>query len=436
MKGNKTPRSYSILNGHVLPADIIIFLMPWYLYHALKQLFPSGRFFSFFSCVSIIGVTLGVMVLLIVQSVMNGFGHEIRKKVADFNGDVRIMNGGIMYNWKEVRDDLESNPAVKAMAPYAGGVLMLQHRRIPAFPIVKGVDILTEGDVVPMRDYLQSGKLEDLDDDGIFLSIGLAQSIGAYEGSRVEVYTPLMLERMQRDEILLPRELTVRGIYKTGYGTYDTNTIVVTLRLMQELWSLGNGVHGISVKLDEGVDVDTFTANLNKELVDSPARAVSWIETNRDLLFILQLEKTVMFFIIIFIIIVASFSIAIALTMSVVRKTREIGLLVAMGARPSKVAVGFMTQGVVIGLVGAILGVGGALVALHFRNDVVRALAKITESEAAFLRFYQFADIPVYYLISDFVLVVVFTIILTTLAGLIPALKAGRLKPADALRSE
>lgn len=411
--------------------------MPWYLYLAFKQLFPTGRFFSFFSLFSIIGVMLGVMVLLIVQSVMNGFGHEIRKSVADFNGDIRVMNNGILYNWEEVEPILEEHPDIEAYAPYAGGVLMLQHGRIPSFPTVKGADPFQESAVVPMNEYLlnDGARMEDLDDDGIFLSVGLARSIGAYKGSRVEVYTPLMLERMQRDEILLPRELEVLGIYETGYGSYDSSTVVVSLRLMQEMWALNEGIHGFAVRVRPGVNVDRVTRELNG-VFEGTLRAISWLDTNRDLLFILGLEKTMMFFVMLFIILVASFSITISLSMSVIRKTREIGLLVAMGARPRTVALGFLLQGLIIGVLGAALGVVMALIALHFRNEAVQTLARLTNSEEAFVRFYQFSEFPVQYLPNDFIVTVGFTILLTTLAGFIPAIRAGRLKPADALRNE
>jgi len=165
-------------------------------------------------------------------------------------------------------------------------------------------------------------------------------------------------------------------------------------------------------------------------------RAISWLDTNRDLLFILGLEKTMMFFIMLFIILVASFSITISLSMSVIRKTREIGLLVAMGARPRAVAFGFLLQGLVIGILGSLLGVGFALLALRYRNEAVQTLARMTNSEEAFVRFYQFSEFPVQYLPGDFILTIGFTILLTTLAGFIPAFRAGRLKPADALRSE
>src|SRR5690606_37023828 len=142
---------------------------------------------------------------------------------------------------------------------------------------------------------------------------------------------------------------------ETGYGAVDANTIVITLRLMQELYGLGNGVHGLSLRLDKGADPDSVAADLNKVL-PPPAKAYSWLDINRDLLFVLQLEKTVMFFIILFIILVASFSIASSLLTSVVRKTREIGLLGALGGRPWQSAAIFCLQGFLIGFVGTVLG--------------------------------------------------------------------------------
>ncbi len=409
--------------------------MPWYLYLALKQLFPTGRFFSFFSCMSIIGVMLGVCVLLVVQSVMNGFGEQIRSTIVATNGDIRIESGQILYDWEPLLEDVAARDEVAGAAPYAQGIVMMQHSNRPAFPYIRGIDPVLERAVLPLDDFLVIGEWEDLYDDSVFLSEGLAHTVGVAPGETVEVYTPLMLERMKEDEVLLPRELEVAGIFRTGWNEIDANTMIGTLRLMQELYGLGDGIHGLTVKLAAGVDADA-AANVMTEELPPPVRAVSWLDSQRDFLFILRLEKTVISFIIIFIILVASFSIAIALMLTVIRKTREIGLLVAMGATPRQVAAGFCVQGFVIGLCGTILGILFALLCLAYRNDIIGLYARLTQSEAAFLRFYQFAEIPVHYLRSDFIVVTVFAILISTLAGLIPAWRAARLNTADALRSE
>lgn len=409
--------------------------MPWYLYIALKQLFPTGKRISFFSAMSILGVTLGVAVLVIVQSVMNGFGEEIRSKIVDTSGQVRVESGEIIYNQKQLLSLLRDEPEVIGATPYAEGVVMLQHVNRPAFPFVRGIDPETVEEVIPIGRFLLGGNLDDLDDESIFISSQLAAQLGVSKGSTVDVYTPLLLDHIKEGEVLLPRSLEVAGIFETGYGAVDANTIVITLRLMQELYGLGNGVHGLSLRLDKGADPDSVAADLNKVL-PPPAKAYSWLDINRDLLFVLQLEKTVMFFIILFIILVASFSIASSLLTSVVRKTREIGLLGALGGRPWQSAAIFCLQGFLIGFVGTVLGMAFSVLMLTYRNEIVHTFARWTESEAALIRFYQFVNLPVHYSAKDIVLIIVFTLLISTLAGLIPAWRAARLKPSEALRNE
>lgn len=409
--------------------------MSWYWYLALKQLFPTGRYVSFFTLISILGVFLGVMVLIIVQSVMNGFAHEIESKIIDTNGDIRIEGGGIMYDWRSVLDEVSRIEGVAVAAPYAQGIVMLQYNGRPAFPYVRGLDMDPQRQVVPIESYLLDGDIYDLDDERVLLSSQLAYGLGADLGDTIEVYTPLMLERIKEDEIFLPRELVVAGIFETGWNQVDNNTIVTTMGLMQELYGLEDGVHGIAIRLAPGYGVYQVAHQLNK-MLEPPYQAFTWMDADRDLLFILKLEKTTMFFIIMFIIVVAAFSITSSLMTTVVRKTREIGLLGAMGARAFQVAAVFCVQGFIIGLTGTFLGVVGAVSALHYRNIIVHYIAKITHGEEALLRYYQFSDIPIQYKEMDFVVIIAFALIISTLAGFIPALRVARLQPSKALRSE
>ena len=410
--------------------------MPWYLYHALKQLFPSGRFASFFSLMSIIGVILGVCVLVIVQSVMNGFGEGIRARLVKTQGDIRIRSNGVIYDWETLLERLQSETPVVAVAPFAEGVVMLQHENRPQFPMIRGVDPMAESEVIPLQDFLTYGSLDAFDDEGVFLGEGLAYALKARPGSVVEVFTPLMLERLKKDELLLPREFTVIGLFRTGSPQVDSNMMISTLRVMQELYGLENGVHGLTMKLRPGTSADEYSAYLEANSLRPGLQAVSWLESNREFLFVIEQEKRVISFIIIFIILVASFSIAIALMMAVLRKTREIGLLVAMGARPHQVAYSFCLQGFVIGAIGTLLGIAMALLCLHYRKGILTAYAWLTNSKVNFLGQYDVYEIPVHYIISDFVIVICFAMLTATLAGLLPALRAARLKPADALRSE
>ncbi|MBC8190097.1 MAG: ABC transporter permease [Puniceicoccaceae bacterium] len=410
--------------------------MPWYLYHALKQLFPSGRFFSFFSLMSIMGVMLGVCVLIIVQSVMNGFGEGIRQRLTETQGDIRIRSNEIIYDWEDVLDALTEQSEIVAAAPFAEGVIMLQHQNRPQFPFVRGVDPLTEEAVVPITKFLTLGNMEDFDDEGVFLGEGLAYALKAGPGSTVEVFTPLMLEALKQDEVLLPREFKVVGLFRTGSPQVDGNTMITTLRVMQELYGLENGVHGIVLKLRPGQEAFGYSVDLEREVLRPGLKAVSWIESNEEFLFVIEQEKRVISFIIIFIILVASFSIAIALMMAVIRKTREIGLLVAMGARPHQVAYSFCFQGFVIGFFGNAMGILMAMICLHYRRQILSLYADISNTQTNFLGQYDVYEIPVHYLASDFITVTCFALVISTLAGLLPALRAARLKPADALRSE
>jgi lipoprotein-releasing system permease protein len=206
---------------------------------------------------------------------------------------------------------------------------------------------------------------------------------------------------------------------------------------MQELYGLGRSIHGINVKIAPGADADDVAARINGALPPAArARARSWIEANQDFLFILQLEKNMIFFLLTFIIIVAAFSVTSSLLISVVRKTREIGLLGALGGQPRQVAACFCFQGLLIGTVGTAAGLGLGFGTLHFRNAIVEGFTRLTSSEEVLTRFYQFSQLPSHTAGSDVVMIVVCSVVISTLAGLLPAWRAARLKPVEALRNE
>ncbi len=412
--------------------------MPWSLYLALKQLFPSGKRFPFFTAISVVGVMLGVALLIVSISVMGGFGREIRRMIVDTQGDVQVRAGGYLSNIDQVMGAIEGTPGVAAVSPFAEGVVMLEHQNKPAFPGLQGIDVNRINDVIPLNSYIRAGTLDFLDDDSIILSSRLARSIGARIGSVVEVYSPLLLEKIKADEVMLPRELEVVGIMEIGHQSLDSSLVIVTLRRMQELYGLGEGVHGFSIKLDEGRDPDLVSRELNARLFEVAPRAFarSWMDANQDFLFVVQLEKNMIFFLLIFIIVVAAFSVTSSLLIAVVRKTREIGLLGAMGGRTRDVALCFCWQALIIGVSGTALGVALGFTVLHFRNNIIATFTKLTGSEEALVRFYEFANLPAHLSTNDFWLIVGLAVAISTLAGVLPAWRAARLQPVEALRSE
>ena len=411
--------------------------MPWYLYLALKQLFPTGRKFPFFTAISVLGVALGVALLVISTSVMGGFGHEIRRMIVDTQGEVQVRADGYMTDAAGVLARIATVPGVVAATPFAEGAVQLEHNRKAVYPVMQGVDLDRVGAVVPLERFIRVGRLDDLDDDAVILSSKLAISIGARVGSKVEVYSPLLLEKLKNDEVFLPRELRVVGIFEVGHQQLDNSVVLVTLRLMQELYGLGSAIHGVNVKIAPDADADGVATRINGALPpEARARARSWIEANQDFLFILQLEKNMIFFLLTFIIVVAAFSVTSSLLISVVRKTREIGLLGALGGQPRQVAACFCFQGLLIGSVGTLVGLVGGLVILRFRNALVEGFTRLTASEEVLTRFYQFSQLPAHTSTSDVVMIVVCSVVISTLAGLLPAWRAARLKPVEALRNE
>jgi len=416
--------------------------MPWYLYLALKQLFPTGKRFPFFTAISMVGVSLGVAVLVIATSVMGGFGAKIRQMTVDTQGDVQVRAQGLINNPAAVQAQLAKIPGVVATTPFAEGPVALIYEgrpnaRKPQFPAMQGIDVNRIGSVVPIDRYIHDGSLNDLDDDSVILGSQLAIALGARIGDRVEIYSPREFETAKRDEVLLPRELRIVGYFEFGHQALDSSVALVTLRTMQDLYGLKGGVHGINVKITPGLDPDVATARINAALpLSSDLHARSWIDLNQDFLFVLQFEKNMMFFLLMFIVVVAAFSVTSSLLIAVVRKTREIGLLGALGGKPRHVAACFCFQGFIIGVGGTIVGLLLGSGVLAVRDDIVRIFTQLTQSEAALVRFYQFSHLPAYSDPNYIVAIIVCTIVITTLAGLLPAWRAARLKPVEALRSE
>ncbi len=409
--------------------------MPWYLYLAFKQLFPSGRKFPFFTAISVMGVALGVVVLIVVQSVMSGFGFEIRRMIVETEGEVQIKAQTYINDYRQVVQQVAAVPGVAGATPFAGGMLLVRHEGKFAPPLMRGIDLETVSDVVKLEGYVRVGSFDELDDDSVIISAGLAQTIGAWVGDEVEIFSPLILERMNHDEVILPRSARVVGILEIGHQQLDSSTVYCTLRLAQELYGLGNSVHGINVRLDPGITEDAAAERLNA-ILPPAIRAFAWIDTFSDFLWVLNLEKGMMFFLLLIIIIVAAFSVMSSLLISVVRKTREIGLLGALGGKSRHVAACFCAQGFFIGVCGTLLGLAGGFGLLAVRNDIVHVIARTLQREEELRRFYQFTNLPAHTTSGDVLKIVVFTILISTLAGLLPAWRAARLKPVEALRSE
>ncbi|MBS0662095.1 MAG: ABC transporter permease [Verrucomicrobia bacterium] len=408
--------------------------MPWYLYLAVKQLVPTGRRLSFFTAISVVSVALGVALLIVVLGVMGGFGFQIRRMIVDTEGEIQIKARGAIGDYHTIVKRVEAVPGVAGASPYAAGILMVQYQNKPAFPQMRGLDMLSVERVVSLGRFTSPGALAALDDDSVILSEGLAESLGCPIGGTLEIYTPLMLARKDV-EVILPRTVKVVGVLRIGHQQLDSSTVYCTLRLAQDLYGLDRSVHGINVRLEPGADEDQVAAAINGILPDF-VRAFSWMDSFADFLWILQLEKNMMMFVLLFVVLVAAFLTMSLLLVLVLKKTREIGVLGALGATRRQIAVCFCLQGVVIGVLGTATGLALGFTVLHFRNECVHAITRLTGGQELLARFYQFSELPAHSEPRDVAVIVLAALLLSTLAGIVPALLAARLKPVEALRSE
>lgn len=428
--------------------------MPWSIYLALKQLFPPGKRFPAFALVSIIGVAIGVCSLLVVQTVMNGYAREHRENIQRMYGHliVRDSNYRPVANHKAVMEKISAIPGVVAAAPFAEGQVMIKNGSVPALPFVRGIDLEQEDKVVPVKKLIIAGTLDELDDDRVIIGSELAHQIGirytrgythpqtgaripasVFPGQRLEIYSPTMVDELNQDSVPLPAELEVCGIFESGYRPADENTIIVSLRRMQELYGLGKSVHGIRIRIEDPERAAEMLPSVNAALPPQ-LRTIPWLYVNWNFLQAVQFEKTMLFFLMFIITLVASFSIASTLFSAVVKRSREIGILGALGGRPRQILMIFASQGLFVGVIGFAFGTLLTFAIIAGRNNIVAFINSIFGDGEMIQTQYLFSQIPVHYNVNDFVIAAVFTLATTTIAGLIPAIWAARKKPAEAMR--
>ncbi|MDR1434950.1 MAG: ABC transporter permease [Puniceicoccales bacterium] len=407
--------------------------MNWSTYLAYKSLFPSRRKFTFFTAMSIVGVMLGVAVLVVVQSVMNGFQSHIRGDMVRIQGEIRIEGKNIIEKPEIFEQKLKTVSEIESIAPYTCGVVMMICDERPVFPVAKGVDLEAECHVTDIDGMLRGCSLENLQKNEIIMGEALAKHLGVELGDFVEIYTPLALEALRKDTIIFPRDVRVVGYFSAN--NYDRNAILCSLPLMQELYELDEGVHGFTVKLVKGQSVEQIAKQL-EHFLGEEYEVMDWIHGNSEMLFALRWEKTMMFFVLLFILLVASFSISSTLIANVISKTREIGLIMAMGGSRCAIAKCFCLQGFFIGLCGTLLGLGGGVTVLHFRDSIIKFITWAFQWEGTRDYLSQFIQLPVEYHGSDFLLISLFSTCICIASGIIPGLRASRICPADALRYE
>ena len=421
------------------------------LFLALRYLKPKRTFLSIITLISILGVTLGVMVLILVISVMTGFERELTRKVVGFDAHLVVSNSGVMEDWPDVMKTVSANKEVTAVAPFVQGPVLVEFQDRRMAPKIRGIDPELEGKVTNIRDFIIVGSL-DLDGDKVILGSELARTLSANVGDKINVFSPgnineilQELDRVEKEgdktsatalkQMILPMELTVAGIFESGRYLYDSEFLLVPLHIGQEIYNLGGGVHGLAVKTRDPFLADQVKNELNNSLT-SPNLALTWIDLNKQLFEAIRMERNVMFFLLLFIILVAAFGIMNTLITVTVQKTREIGIMKALGARTLQIIGVFMAQGIVVGIFGTLTGLITGIVLVQYRNQVSEWLATTLGVEVFPRSVYQFSEIPAEVVPNDVMIICVSAFVICSFAALIPAWFAARLDPVKALRYE
>ena len=429
--------------------------LPFSFFLALRYLKPKRTFLSIITLISVVGVLLGVTVLILVISVMTGFDRELRQKVIDFDAHILVTsNEGVLTNWRQLNEKIRAIPGVVATAPFVQGPVIAEHDELRLAPKIRGINPEEEEKVVPLRKFIKRGTL-DLSGDTTVIGVELARLLNVHVGDKVTVYSPgnlgAILDRLKklenaRDdeekkaiselrEVVLPKDLTVTGIYETGHYVHDSEFLLVPIFIGQELYGLGDGLHGITIRTDDPYHAERVKREI-EQFLSIPQFAQTWIEMNRQIFEAIRLERNVMFFLLFFIIVVAAFGIMSTLITVTVQKRREIGIMKALGANIAQIVWVFLGQGMVVGLFGTLTGLGLGMTLIRYRNEFSHWLASTLHIEIFPREVYQFSSIPAEIIPIDVVKVCISAFLICSIAALIPAYFAARLDPVKALRYE
>jgi lipoprotein-releasing system permease protein len=420
--------------------------LPFELLLALRYLRPKRTFVSVITLISVLGVALGVAVLIIVISVMSGFDQQMRDTILGFNAHLKITgsDGDILTNYPAVLSLVASNRNVKAVAPIVLGQVLLETQprqgqsRVYA-PWLRGVDPQMESKVSTLPSSMVDGKF-DVSGRGLLVGTAFARMMHLQVGDRVNIYSPSELKRMKdtrnkaAQEAILPDEYEVRGIFDVGYFEYNSSIVAVSLENAQEMYELGDSVHGLMVMIQDPFNANAVKAELARALgFDFEVR--TWLDES-PLLAAVMVEKNVMLYILFFIVLVAAFGITCTTITFIVMKTREIGVMKAVGASNRQIMWVFMGQSLIVSLFGIATGVGAGLTLLAYRNEFLALMRRLTGFELFPESIYQFAQLPAKIVPGDIAIICGGSLLICLAAAAFPARYASKLNPVEALRYE
>lgn len=405
---------------------------PFFL--ALKYLKPKRSVASVITFVSVIGVMLGVAVVIIVRSVMTGFGDIWEEKILDFKPHVSLVSrtSGAIQNENALAEELRMIPGVTCVTPEIDTRVLLSYKGRVLAPVLIGVE--DEAFAGAYKVGKPRAGSFDLEGDTIVLGATAARTLGVWIGDEVTVYSPKTL--VAKDEVFLPVKWRVGGIFSCGQHDYDSGYAVASLYNVRELMGMEKGVFAIHLKTDCPSDPEKFDqiVRYTRALTGGALRAVTWREADREIFNALAVEKNMTALLLSLISLVAVFCVMNTLLVLTVQKTPEIGLLKALGFKRLEIMSVFMVHGVIQCTTGIVLGLLASWAILSNLQNIVEYLAKMG-LEVFPASVYGLAAIPHRLIVSDIFWVVGLVFVFGLIASFVPALLASLKDPVKALNN-
>ncbi len=395
------------------------------------------RAISFISAISVIGIALGMTVLITVLSVMNGFQREIRTRILAVASHVQLSAaGGRLQSWRKVAAGAMRDREVVAAAPFVSAQGLLTHGSAVRGAYIRGILPADETRVSDISKFMRSGRLENLvpGEYNIVLGVELARALRAGLGDKIVVIAP---QGQVTPAGVIPRlrQFTVAGIFAVDHYEYDSGLALVALEDAQRLFRFGNAVSGVRLKLHDLFQSIRVARDLVREL-GPDIYATDWTMQHANFFRAVQIEKRMMFLIVLLIIAVAAFNIVSSLMMAVKDKNADIAILRTLGASPGGITKIFLIQGTMIGALGTVLGlIGGVALAANV-EVVVPFLENLFGIHFLSKDVYYISELPSELQAPDVVLTALVSFALTVLATIYPSYRASKVNPAEALRYE
>lgn len=414
---------------------------------ALRYLLSRRRekFIPIVTLFSIAGVAVGVLTLIITLSVMGGFEKDLKAKILGMNGHIFIFGGGqagIQDYSKIIKEIKASEKDIIACAPLIETQAIISSKYENSGIVLRGIVPHLESQVTKLKDYLQGIKEHriqnteqralassfEIKNSEILLGSEVAKRLGVETGDEILLF--ITGNKTQEQNLLIPpihERFTVKGIFTSGMYDYDNTFAYISLQNMQELLGVKSAVITISIKIKDIYQAEAISKRIENKL-GYFYWSKTWIDMNKNLFSALRLERTVMFIILCLIVLVAGLNIASTLIMTVLEKTKEIGILKSMGATRISIQSIFIIQGLIIGLIGTVIGCLGGITGCKLLSeyDLIKLPSDV----------YYISYIPVDMRWTDIGIISLSTIILSLLSALYPANSASKLSPVEALRYE